>query len=124
LNFTFTGIFIWELVIKVAALGPMGYIRDPMNDFDCIIVIFSIIDLATQSLVNLQAFRSLRILRTLRVLRVTKLLRSLAFMKVIIKVLSSCLINFLNICKSFNPSGPHDHFHLYLHFAGLSDVRG
>lgn len=97
LNFTFTGIFIWELVIKVAALGPMGYIRDPMNDFDCIIVIFSIIDLATQSLVNLQAFRSLRILRTLRVLRVTKLLRSLAFMKVIIKVLSSCLINFLNI---------------------------
>lgn len=90
-NAIFTWIFIVELIIKVLALGPIGYLRDPMNDFDCLIVIISIMDMSLENMVNLQSFR------TLRVLRVTKLLRSLEFMKVIISVLSSCLVNFLNI---------------------------
>lgn len=62
-----------------------------MNDFDCLIVIISILDMTLTGMVNLQSFR------TLRVLRITKLLRSLEFMNVIITVLSSCLVNFLNI---------------------------
>jgi len=85
------------MCIKIAALGPGGYVRDPMNDFDGIIVLFSIFDMVTSGMVDISAFRSLRILRTLRVFRVTKLLRSLAFMGVIVSVLSSCLVNFMNI---------------------------
>ena len=72
--------------------------RDAMNVFDGVIVLFSIIDLSKfqyysgiSSGIDLKSFRSLRILRTLRVLRVTKLLRSLEFMKVIISVLQNCL---------------------------------
>jgi len=91
LNYIFTAIFIAEFTLKLIALSPIGYMRDNMNIFDGIIVIFSIIDLSfviiilgVSSGIDLKAFRSLRILRTLRVLRVTKLLRSLEFMKVII----------------------------------------
>lgn len=81
LNDLFTWVFIAELIIKVLALGPLGYLRDPMNDFDCFIVIISVMDMVLSGMVNLQSFR------TLRVLRVTKLLRSLEFMNVIITVL-------------------------------------
>jgi hypothetical protein len=75
LNYIFTAIFIAEFALKLVALSPIGYMRDSMNMFDGIIVIFSIIDLSISSGFDLKAFRSLRILRTLRVLRVTKLLR-------------------------------------------------
>jgi hypothetical protein len=91
LNYIFTSIFIAEFALKMIALSPVGYMRDKMNVFDGVIVLFSIIDLSISSGIDLKAFRSLRILRTLRVLRVTKLLRSLEFMKVIISVLQNCL---------------------------------
>jgi hypothetical protein len=120
-----------ELIIKITALGPGGYVKDPMNDFDGIIVLFSVIDMMSSSMVDISAFRSLRILRTLRVFRVTKLLRSLAFMSVIVQVLSGCLINFVNICNFrfilefsqfitlTNDSGAYDDFYLYFHFAWI-----
>lgn len=97
INDSYTYIFIAEMCIKLYALGFAGYVRDSINIFDGMIVIFSIFDLAMNKIIKLHALKSLRILRTLRVLRVTKLLRSLSFMKVIIKVISSCLVNFLNI---------------------------
>jgi len=78
----------------------LGYARDPMNLFDCLIVILSLFDqISTASSGSsssgggqkaVSAFRTVRLFRTFRVLRVTKLLRSLAYMKVIIgKILSS-----------------------------------
>lgn len=63
------------MAIKLFALNISGYLRDSMNIFDGLIVIFSIVDISIDN--NLGALKSLRILRTLRVLRVTKLLRSL-----------------------------------------------
>lgn len=80
----YTLVFVTEMIIKNIALGPGGYVRDPMNCFDGVIVLFSIFDLMTSGMMDISAFRSLRILRTLRVFRVTKLLRSLAFMSVIV----------------------------------------
>ena len=65
------------MAIKLFALNIGGYVRDSMNVFDGLIVIFSIVDIALMGIVKLGALKSLRILRTLRVLRVTKLLRSL-----------------------------------------------
>ena len=40
-NLIFTIVFTVELAIKLFALGLVDYIKDPMNIFDCIIVIIS-----------------------------------------------------------------------------------
>ncbi len=107
LNLLFNCIFIAEMSFKIYAYGPLGYIRDRMNQFDGIIVSLTIIDMgknlikAFSSSGNFQAFKSFRILRTLRVLRITKILRALPFMKVIINVISNCLTSFLNICNFY-----------------------
>lgn len=93
LNFTFTIIFNIEMGLKLLGLGVKNYLRDYMNLFDGTIVIISDIELIFFSGQGsaLGAFRSVRIFRTFRVLRVTKLLKSLAFMKVIIGVVSRTL---------------------------------
>lgn len=70
-----------------------------MNCFDGTIVIISLVELLFFSSGGsaLGAFRSVRIFRTFRVLRVTKLLKSLAFMKVIIGVVSRSMQSFIYI---------------------------
>jgi hypothetical protein len=45
LNLTFNIIFIIEMSFKIYALGPKGYIIDRMNQFDCIIVSLTIVDM-------------------------------------------------------------------------------
>ena len=70
-----------------------------MNLFDGSIVTISLVEIIFLSggAKAVSAFRSVRIFRTFRVLRVTKLLRALAFMKVIIGVLSRSLQSFIYI---------------------------
>ena len=70
-----------------------------MNLLDLVIVIISIWELFADQ-IQLKAavsFRSLRIFRTLRVLRVTKLFKAIAFIEVIIKVVSESLSSFFYI---------------------------
>ena len=77
-NLIFTIVFTVELGIKLFALGLKGYIKDPMNIFDCIIVIISWCELIFfEDTYNVSAFRSVRIFRAFRVLRMTKLIKSL-----------------------------------------------
>ena len=70
-----------------------------MNLFDGFIVIISLVEIIALGGGNkaVSAFRTVRIFRTFRVLRVTKLLRSLAFMKVIIDVVSKSMQSFFYI---------------------------
>jgi hypothetical protein len=70
-----------------------------MNLFDGCIVSLSIIEMTVLTKGNkaVSAFRAVRIFRTFRVLRVTRLLRSLAFMQVIIGVVSRTLSGFVYI---------------------------
>lgn len=99
-NEVFTWIFIAEMAIKLLALTPMGYIRDKMNIFDGVIVVLSIVEMTILSGDQgkaVSAFRAVRIFRTFRVLRVTRLLRSLAFMQVIIGVISRTINSFIYI---------------------------
>jgi len=42
----FTYFFIVEMIIKLIALGVIGYLNDKMNIFDGTIVILSIVELA------------------------------------------------------------------------------
>lgn len=79
LNDFFTWAFTVELLIKMCALGFKNYIRDNFNQFDCVVVILSLIDF-TMGLVDtgnmsgqigplLQAFRAFRLLRVIKVVR-------------------------------------------------------
>lgn len=70
--------------------GVTNYLKDIMNVFDGLIVFISLIEIMFMSggSSSVSMFKNVRIFRTFRVLRVTKLLRSLAFMKVIIGVVS------------------------------------
>ena len=90
MNLTFTIIFTIEIGLKLIGYVVIDYVKDNMNAFDGSIVLISLIEIIFLSGGSkaISAFRSVRIFRTFRVLRVTKLLRSLAFMKVIIGVVS------------------------------------
>jgi len=44
LNIAFTGLFAIEMLVRILAYGPVGYLRDPMNDFDAIVVILSLVE--------------------------------------------------------------------------------
>ena len=99
MNYSFTMLFTVEMGLKLLAYGINNYLQDTMNMFDGSIVLVSLVELIFLSggAKAVSAFRSVRIFRTFRVLRVTKLLRSLAFMKVIIGVLSRSLSSFVYI---------------------------
>jgi hypothetical protein len=45
LNLLFNIIFIIEMAFKIYAFGPKGYITDRLNQFDCIIVSLTIVDM-------------------------------------------------------------------------------
>ena len=40
----FTFIFTFEMLIKICALGPKGYLRDSLNTFDGTLVLISLAD--------------------------------------------------------------------------------
>ncbi|KAG7252545.1 hypothetical protein CRUP_035658 [Coryphaenoides rupestris] len=63
--------FVLEMVFKLLAFGLFGYIRNPYNIFDSIIVIISVWEIVGQ------ADGGLSVLRTFRLLRVLKLVRFL-----------------------------------------------
>ena len=68
-NIAFTAIFVIEMILKLIAFGPDGYVKDNMNIFDGIIVFFSIVELIAGgggALSVLRAFRMLRILKLAR----------------------------------------------------------
>ncbi len=79
-----------EMGLKIFAMGIPRYVGDPMNLFDALIVGLSVVELAISTGGNkaVSAFRAVRLFRTFRVLRVTKLLRSLAYMKIIMGVIT------------------------------------
>lgn len=71
LNFIFTLLFVFEMALKLLAMGFTGYCRDRMNVFDGLVVILSIIELQFFSGSNsaISAFRTIRIARVARLFR-------------------------------------------------------
>lgn len=96
-NLTFTIIFAAEMGLKIIGLGVIGYFRDKMNDFDCIIVTFSIIELVFLSGSGLSALRALRVFRAFRAFRVARLFRTMNYMQVIMQKLSESFSNFMYV---------------------------
>lgn len=67
------------MVIKLIGMGLKGYAQDRFNIFDCIIVVFSIIELIlakAELASNITSSGSLSAFRAIRLLRIFKLARS------------------------------------------------
>ena len=45
-NFGFAVIFFLEMILKMAALGVRGYLSNSFNIFDCVVVLFSLVEIA------------------------------------------------------------------------------
>ncbi|XP_060523337.1 voltage-dependent T-type calcium channel subunit alpha-1H-like isoform X2 [Cylas formicarius] len=77
-NVIFSAVFAVEMVLKVIAEGPFGYISNGFNVFDGVIVVLSAIELFknfTRSDEELHTDSGLSVLRTFRLLRILKLVR-------------------------------------------------
>ncbi|XP_055634559.1 voltage-dependent T-type calcium channel subunit alpha-1G isoform X4 [Toxorhynchites rutilus septentrionalis] len=74
-NIAFSAIFAVEMVLKVIAEGPFGYVANGFNVFDGVIVILSVVELGQSYLGEGQGNSGLSVLRTFRLLRILKLVR-------------------------------------------------
>ncbi|XP_045132838.1 voltage-dependent T-type calcium channel subunit alpha-1I-like isoform X9 [Portunus trituberculatus] len=81
-NYIFSAVFAVEMLLKIMAEGPFGYISNGYNVFDGIIVVLSVVEMyqsysSTTQMVDQQAGQGsgLSVLRTFRLLRILKLVR-------------------------------------------------
>ncbi|XP_054445155.1 voltage-dependent T-type calcium channel subunit alpha-1H isoform X1 [Pteronotus mesoamericanus] len=91
-NIVFTSMFSLEMVLKLLACGPLGYIRNPYNIFDSIIVVISVWEIIGQ------ADGGLSVLRTFRLLRVLKLVRFMPALRRQLVVLMKTMDNVATFC--------------------------
>ncbi|XP_027468787.2 voltage-dependent T-type calcium channel subunit alpha-1H isoform X1 [Zalophus californianus] len=91
-NIVFTSMFALEMLLKLLACGPLGYIRNPYNIFDGIIVVISIWEIIGQ------ADGGLSVLRTFRLLRVLKLVRFMPALRRQLVVLMKTMDNVATFC--------------------------
>ncbi|CAD1468636.1 unnamed protein product, partial [Heterotrigona itama] len=87
-EFVFLGMFMFEMIIKLYALGPRAYFNSSFNRFDCAVVSASIFEVIWSELKSGSFGLSvLRALRLLRIFKVTKYWTSLR--NLVISLLSS-----------------------------------
>ncbi|XP_035812465.2 voltage-dependent T-type calcium channel subunit alpha-1I-like isoform X1 [Amphiprion ocellaris] len=91
-NMVFTSLFSLEMLLKLLALGLFGYIKNPYNGFDSIIVIISVWEIVGE------AEGGLSVLRTFRLLRVLKLVRFLPALRRQLVVLMKTMDNVATFC--------------------------
>ncbi|KAG9343038.1 hypothetical protein JZ751_015256 [Albula glossodonta] len=91
-NIVFTSMFALEMMLKLLAFGLLGYIRNPYNIFDGIIVVISVWEIIGQ------ADGGLSVLRTFRLLRVLKLVRFLPALRRQLVVLMKTMDNVATFC--------------------------
>jgi len=76
INYVLSGYFGLECIIKITGLGLREYMRDQMNTFDGLVVVFSFVEIAINATSKNGGNNSLSVLRSFRLLRVFKLARS------------------------------------------------
>ncbi|KAK1805167.1 hypothetical protein P4O66_019527, partial [Electrophorus voltai] len=91
-NIVFTSMFVLEMIFKLLAFGIFGYIKNPYNIFDGIIVVISVWEIIGQ------ADGGLSVLRTFRLLRVLKLVRFLPALRRQLVVLMKTMDNVATFC--------------------------
>ncbi|XP_071968470.1 voltage-dependent T-type calcium channel subunit alpha-1G isoform X7 [Engystomops pustulosus] len=91
-NIVFTSLFALEMVLKLLVYGPFGYIKNPYNIFDGIIVIISVWEIIGQQ------GGGLSVLRTFRLMRVLKLVRFMPALQRQLVVLMKTMDNVATFC--------------------------
>ncbi|XP_075034031.1 voltage-dependent T-type calcium channel subunit alpha-1G isoform X1 [Mixophyes fleayi] len=91
-NIVFTSLFALEMVLKLLVYGPFGYIKNPYNIFDGIIVIISVWEISGQQ------GGGLSVLRTFRLMRVLKLVRFMPALQRQLVVLMKTMDNVATFC--------------------------
>ena len=105
INAIFTYIFIYEMCIKLLAIGPKKYSSSKWNLLDGSVVMLSIVEIIIESQSSddssggssLSAFRTVKVFRTFRVMRVARILRALHSMQVIIGVIQNSFRSFMYV---------------------------
>ncbi|CAN0277135.1 unnamed protein product [Pylaiella littoralis] len=93
-----TALFFIEMALKICAHGfvlmPKAYLRSAWNILDFVVVVISMIQLATNDSGNLESLRSLRTLRALRPLR---MINRAPGLKVVLNALFAAIPDVLNV---------------------------
>uniref|UniRef100_H3C9U3 Calcium channel, voltage-dependent, T type, alpha 1H subunit a n=1 Tax=Tetraodon nigroviridis TaxID=99883 RepID=H3C9U3_TETNG len=107
-NIVFTSMFVLEMGFMLLAFGLFGYIRNPYNIFDSIIVIISVWEIIGQSDGGLSVLRTFRLLRVLKLVRFLPALRRqlVVLMKTMDNVATFCMLLMLFIF-TFSILGMH-----------------
>jgi ABC-type multidrug transport system fused ATPase/permease subunit len=86
LNYLFTFVFIAEMGFKLGGMGPLGYVKDPFNIFDGVLVLMSIAEIMmagnstfTAARTGKVAGKTGRMLKLLRLFKFAKMLRLLRY---------------------------------------------
>ncbi|XP_012271946.2 voltage-dependent T-type calcium channel subunit alpha-1H [Orussus abietinus] len=74
-NIVFSAVFAIEMLLKIIAEGPFGYISNGFNVFDGVVVVLSVVELCQAFLEERGGSSGLSVLRTFRLLRILKLVR-------------------------------------------------
>ncbi|KAL8175305.1 UNVERIFIED_CONTAM: Voltage-dependent T-type calcium channel subunit alpha-1H [Gekko kuhli] len=98
-NIVFTSMFALEMLLKLMAFGIWGYIKNPYNIFDGIIVVISVWEIIGQSDGGLSVLRTFRLLRVLKLVRFMPALRRqlVVLMKTMDNVATFCMLLMLFI---------------------------
>ncbi|XP_075889957.1 voltage-dependent T-type calcium channel subunit alpha-1G isoform X3 [Nelusetta ayraudi] len=91
-NIVFTSLFSLEMLLKVLVYGPFGYIKNPYNIFDGVIVVISVWEIVGQQ------GGGLSVLRTFRLMRVLKLVRFMPALQRQLVVLMKTMDNVATFC--------------------------
>ncbi|XP_052427023.1 voltage-dependent T-type calcium channel subunit alpha-1G isoform X3 [Carassius gibelio] len=91
-NIVFTSLFALEMLLKLLVYGPFGYIKNPYNIFDGIIVVISVWEIVGQQ------GGGLSVLRTFRLMRVLKLVRFMPALQRQLVVLMKTMDNVATFC--------------------------
>ncbi|XP_069566098.1 voltage-dependent T-type calcium channel subunit alpha-1H isoform X1 [Brachyistius frenatus] len=107
-NIVFTSMFVLEMGFMMLAFGLFGYIRNPYNIFDSVIVIISVWEIIGQSDGGLSVLRTFRLLRVLKLVRFLPALRRqlVVLMKTMDNVATFCMLLMLFIF-TFSILGMH-----------------
>ncbi|UJR17003.1 hypothetical protein I4U23_003901 [Adineta vaga] len=90
-NYVFTCIFTAESILKIIALTPGKFLKNPWNVFDLIIVTVSLIEL------GLANVKGLSVLRSFRLLRVFKLAKSWKTLNRLVSIIGKSLADLGNL---------------------------
>ena len=104
INAVFTYLFIYEMGVKLLAIGPKKYAASKWNLLDGGVVLLSVIELIIESQSSdssggssISAFRTVKVFRTFRVMRVARILRALHSMQVIMGVITRSFRSFMYV---------------------------